>query len=895
MDTKSDYRLRIIEHPLTRLTSSFRYDTRPSLLECPIPASTVDKHSAKRPKLSPQAESTTIAAEIKSQSYQNVEELLHDVDIAVSTISNKEQVNDGHITGSYPINGINGHNQESLHISAFRKELSSILRREVIQKPRSLGILGADAPPSSEDDQGQKDDTAKALSSASADSNGRTVLTLLSSASQPRQLFSSLQEAKTVNPSKASQVSESDIPVEDAEILGGSSILNFPTLRETALPNGISTTKVIPIHSTSVKKDKTKSSTIGDIFTAGSNIKPLSPPEPSKHTVTRSQHVEWFNPSEASTPARRSGRGTFTTQPLTTGQWLTYNIAPSPKQLSTPEAKRKQRDRALSQGESKTTLPREEMEARYQAREEALFRSAYSSFAPDHDNTAALVPEKLKNRLWWKRFSQKRLQDIWAQSDMIPHDDSVPGVDDFQSPLETSEDALFKEAVENWTPEDIPSEFKISTKEAKAEQEAEKDVQDILKEISELLETLSSHQHVRNLSLHTNARKSVSQNLPLTAMSGSPSGPSSTEVEIYNVLKSQLSLMISALPPYAVAKLNGEQLEALSISTRIPTEARNYHGTMEDVESATKIRAAIVPTTVGSSMRTMTPTASTSARSSHYQQSLVNATPRATYPSQTAVRATAPPATYPSQPYSARPSSSATQYTTHASYPTVSQQAPPSSNRHSYPTPQYNYQTSQAHHGQYTNGHRPQPNPNGYSSYSQQYAVSQQATSPAPIQGSQHQRPSQPGYQQRAQNTQPPSYALVPSGRSASPQNSSAGYNAYHHRTSFSAPSLPPGQSQPRPPYNPQSSQIANANNGAIQLNNAVGTVGQHINLTAAEQAMLMDRQKQQLAQQIRMTTARQGSGTPQPTPGPSGPAPAQLSNGMSASQLNGVTPEHGQ
>ena len=872
-------------------TVEYRYDTTPSLLECPIPSSTGDKHSAKRPKLSTQTNSTTIAAEIQSQSYRSIEELLHDVDFAVSTISSKEEATNGQSTGPYPISGTSGHSQESLKISAFRKELSNILRREVIRQPQSLGVFGADPPGPNGGDSGQNDDIAGASISSKTDNTGRTVLTLLSAASQPRQLFSSLQEPKIVNPSKASQVSESDIAVQDEVIAGGGSILNFPPLRETALPNGISTTKVIPIHSTDVKSAKTPIPTMGEIFAAASNSTPLNPPRQSRHTATRSQSVTWYNPNEASSPGRSRGRETFTMQPLSTGQWLTYSIAPSPKHLSTPEAKRKQRDRALSQGEFKTPLPQEVIEAHHQAREEAMFRSAYSSFAPDHDNTAALVPERLKNRLWWQRFGQKRFHDILAQTDTAPRENPFSEVDDPQSPLEANEDELFKEAVENWTPEDMPSEFKTLTEEAKAKDEAEKDVQDILKEVSELLETLSSHQYIRNLSLPTNARTSASQHTPLTAMSGSPSTPSSTEVDIYNVLKSQLSLMISALPPHAVAKLNSEQLETLSISTRIPAEAKIYHGTMEDVESATKIRPAAVSATGGSSTRTTTSTPSAAARSSHYQQPIVNANPRVTYASQTPVRATAPSATYPSQQYSARPTSSTTQYATHASYPTVSQPPPASSTRHSYSTPQYNYQTPQAHHGQYTNGHRPPPTQNGYSTYSQQYAASQQANSPAPIQGSQYQRPSQPGYQQRAQNAQIPTYTPVPSGRSASPQIPSVGYNAYQHRTSFSGPSAPPSQSQQRPQFPPQASQIATANTGAIQLNNTAGTVGQHIHLTAEEQATLMDRQKQQIAQQIRLNNARQGSGTPQPTPGP---APPQLNNGMSAGQLNGVTPVHG-
>ena len=839
-----------------------------------------------------QNETTTIAAEIQSQSYQTIDELVKDIEAATSTINQSIQAaGTSHVSSHMSKKG-DFQNLMAIRIASFKKELSDILRREIIRCPQLLDTsLTNGFPPVGERLLTQIDEVQKQEDKSSIDSIGRTVLTLFGNVSQGRQLFSSLQETKSSQVSSSSSSLDNNIGIEGI-IPKPLYAAEYGPLRESALPNGIYTTKVVPSHSARVRDNKTQIPTLGELFAPPSNVAALNPPRQSRHTATRSQSVNWYNPAETSIPTRTRGKDTFTTQPLSSGHWLSYNVAQTPvQQLSSPEAKRKQRDRALSIGESKSIPSHEVVEAHRQAKEDALFKRVYSSFAPSHDNSAALIPERVKNRLWWKRFTTENR----FQEPLVPHgadcDNEVSDrAEIFHEANGISEDSWLKEIIETWTPEEPPSDFR-ATEDCRDQRDRDKDMQDILREISELLETLNSYQRVRNLSLTTNARTSAGQNPQLAAMSGSPSTPSSAEFDTYSILKSQLALMIATLPPYAVAKLNGEQLDSLCISTRIPMEGKSYSGTMEDFEQASKNKSASLNAAAAASVRTATPSASAASRSGHYQQAVTTPSQRITYtPHNTTARATAPSASYPSQQYSARPTSSTNHFSSHSSYPTT-QQSSSNATRHSYSNQQYGFQPSQGSHTPITNGHRQFPIQNGLS-YSQQYASTQQATSPAPIQGSQYQRPSQPGYQQRAQNPQTYSYGSLPNGRSASPQTPTVGYNAQQHRTSFSAAGQNVNQSQTRSQFDQQPSQTTAINTSSIALNGTVGTVGQHLGLTAEEQAMLMNRQRVKLAQQIQMNNIRPGSGTPQPTLGQVG---SPNNNGMPLPQPNGVTAGHEQ
>ncbi|KAI9869913.1 MAG: hypothetical protein M1830_004932, partial [Pleopsidium flavum] len=622
----------------------------------------------------------------------------------------------------------------------------------------------------------------------------------------------------------------------------------------------------------------------------------LNPPRQSKHTATRSSSVNWFNPAEAATTPKSNRRDVniYSTEPLSTGQWLNYSIAPSPTQLSSPEAKRKQRDRALSIGESKPALPLEVVAAHHQAKEDALFRSAYSSFAPSHDDAAAIVPECTKNRLWWKRAGERKFQPLVTPDSLSEtiHDDpqfkgSVPSEDQ-------DEEKVFKEAVESWTPEELPLDLMHVVGNETQRKDYDRDVNGILKEVSELLETLHSYQRIRNLSLASNARSTVGQNSQLTAMSGSPTRPSSAEFDVYDMLRSQLSLMISILPPYAVAKLNGEQLESLSISTRIIVEGKEYRGTMEEDEFTAKAKQAALGSAAGTSARTQTPNMTSSSRSGHYQP---QASMSAQYAQRGAYSAQASGSRHSQtsgpyhtqQQYAGRPTSSSNHYPGVSATQTYSSQRPTSATS---PHPAY----SQQQYGQLTpqSSQQNQYGPNGHRQYFQQgttqngqtyhqnYSSQPQAAPQAPMQNQQFkQRPSQPGYQQRAQDSSAYNASMA-AARSASPQKAQA-YTP-QPRQSYSTPSQASGQNHQRQQYFQQQSQTpehaSTLSNPTSVNGSVVGASGFHTHLSAEQQAIMMDRQKAQLAQQnqVAITTSRQGSGTPQPAP-----------NGQYAGQRNGT------
>lgn len=851
-----------------------REDTIPSTLDCPFVPSRGAVQASKRTKLVEPGEKTTIASLIQSDAYRSVDELIADVDTVTFIILEDIQAKSD---GINPMRQPLSHKDQErlLRVSAFKKELRNILLREMAQRPDQMPTVtllddGFSNPTLSNGVNGKR-----TVQLGSSDGSNGVVLTLYGNAPQPKQLFSSLQKPTHITANASTRAANGG-PIDDAT-RDFSSVEVFAPLRETALPNGISTTKIIPVPSTELGEGKQHAPTIGDLFAPSAGVPPLNPPRPSKLSATRSASVTWFNPAEAASSTRSHRRETYTSQPLSTGQWLTYNVAPSPTQLASPEAKRKQRDRALSIGEPRPTLPQEVMVAHQQAKEDALFRSAYSSFAPSRDDAAALIPEAVKNRLWWRRVGEQRFHEMFPRSTFAEQMDDT---NDVQEMDDAREDEIFRQAAESWVPEELPAELKeVGTTEKESK---DKDTDEILSDISELLQTLNSYQHLRNLSLTPTSRTAAGQNPQLTTLSGSPDSPSLAEFDVYNILKSQLALLIGTLPPYAVSKLNGDRMGALNISTKLQMEAKSYKGTMEEDEITAKARQATLTAAASSAARTTTPSVNASSRS-HYPQSIN--TP--SQPSQRSNYATQAPssrpaslsASYHPQSYTNRPPSTSNHY---ASYPT---QRPPSStpDRHSYTSQQYSQQTP-AHPSQYTqNGQRQPPLQNGYT-YGQ-YGTPQAGAQGTPIQGQQYQRPSQPGYQQRAQNAHNYNYSGVNSGRSGSPQKAST-YTP-QPRPSYPAQSQSPNQQ--RSPHYQAPTQYASQNSAVAQLNTAAAAANYH--MTADEQAMLMNRQKAQLAQQITTNPPRQGSGTPQPAPG-------QFTggqNGTPAPQQNGVTVGQGQ
>ena len=872
-----------------------RHDTEPSILDFPLPKPDDENRFKKRAKLSEvdeETEATSIVTRVHAGTYDSIRDFMTDVETASSAFLAQSQVNEGHLRGTRHALLSAEDRQLVARILAFKKLLNNLVLREYLQRPSALPLSPTEGKAVG-DEPITNGTQNKIPSRPNQDSyhNSRTVLTLYGSAPQPKQLFSSLQEPIRI-PSEefrsgGTPISQLPNSVSASDPLKPGDIDVYTSLREVGLPNGISTTQIVPVHSTDFAAEHKRVPTLGDLFAPPQSLPQLNPPKQSKHTATRSSSVNWFNPAEVATTPKNSRRDVYiyTTEPQSTGQWLNYSTAPSPTQLSSPEAKRKQRDRALSIGETKAALSQEVVAAHHQAKEDALFRSAYSTFAPSHDDAAAIVPESTKNRLWWKKIGESRFNSVSLPD---PEPEAAQDQDsqgDGRAVIEDSEeDRIFQEAVESWVPEDMPQELVYVERSKTQEGNDDKDVDEVLNEISELLETLHSHQRIRNLSLTSNARSTVGQNSQLTAMSGSPTSPSSAEYDVYDMLRTQLSLMIATLPPYAVAKLDGEQLQNLSISTRIIVEGEQYSGTMEEDEFTVKARQAALSSAAGTSARTQTPNMSHGSRSGHYQahtSASAQYAQRGPYPAQaSASRHSQPSGPYHTQqPYSARPTSSSSQYpgtNTASRYP---------SQRSNSATSPHNA-SSQRHYGQSTpqpsqtsqygqNGNRQyfqqSSTPNNHT-YHHQYTTQQPPAPQATMQSQPYQqRPSQPGYQQRAQDSIAYN-ASVAAARSASPQKAPA-YTPQRHRQSFSTPSQTPGASIPRQQYFQQTSQStpysSTVTNSTTVNGSPLGASGFHTHMSAEQQAIMMDRQKAQLAQQnqANLSTSRQSSGTPQPTP----------------------------
>lgn len=794
-----------------------RQDTTPSTFDRSITSITQESHEAKRAKLSEDAEKSTIASLIETKTYTAIDEVIKDVDTATSGLVEelKETVNGGEMTWA----SIREKQAEIARTTALKREIDKLVRVEMFRRPDMLS-----SSKHIKDEYSDETDTKMKV-----DSSEDNVLTLLADTRPSKQLFTSMRKPGTLH----------------------------KNLGEVALPNGITTTKIVPKHSINDKATK-PGPTLKDVFPPPVSLPALPIPTQSRHTITKSSSVNWYNPAEFESKARSNRRDSYTTQGLSVGQWLTYNVAPYPTQFASPESKRKQRDRALSFGEPQNPMSPETTAAHNQAKEDALFRSVYSSFAPDRDDSNALVTEQQKNRLWWKKYGESKYLDLLAtrhEGDTEPVEtNGIQGED------EINEEEL-QEALKTWRPEEDMQEMNGAGHLTTEVPETGKEVDRLLQEISDLLETLDSHQRVRNLTLTpaTNACTGSGQASQLSGMSGSPTTPSSAEFDVYETLKNQLVLIVSTLPPYLLSKLDGDKLGALNISTKIHIESKNQRGTMEEGEAAAAARTRSAAPTP---LQTSSAYPSVPARTGSYLQA--TATPTRQYPGLGYAASTTPRSatnsSYLQNPqHSNRPSNYSSGHA-RSSYPAQGGYTPQPATSTS--AARYNYgQQSQSSYGSYQNGYRPYAGQNASSyNYNSQYATPQARP---PSQASQAYRGSQTDYQQRPVPPQGYGYGSTHGG-SASPQN--------QNRSSYSGQ---PQESSQRPPlYQQHSSGYQSQPPASPQVNDnsASGSAAQPRRMSAEEQAV-MEKQKAQSAEQ----QSRQGSGTPQPTSGQNG-------------QQNGVT-----
>ncbi|KAI4245552.1 MAG: hypothetical protein LQ352_006541 [Teloschistes flavicans] len=739
------------------------------------------------------------------------------------------------------------HHPDIVRAVALRQEFDRIILRELIQRP-SLMALGntLDHSPKVEDGTMTTSSTKSNVGDP-GEVHHNTVLTLFGGSGQPKQLFASLKE------------SHLGLNHEDTK------------MTDIGLPNGISFTKIVPVHSEASGDNQKTIPTIGQLFAPPPSIQSLNPPRQSRHTATRSSSVNWYNPTEAAAPSRPNRRDSYTTQPLTTGQWLTYNITPSSKDLSSPELKRKQRDRALSFGEPQTEPSEHTRLLHQQAKEDALFRSIYSGFAPDRDNAGALVSEHSKNRLWWKRLGERRhqLNSLWNQ-EASGYDDNNEASNAVSTAATGDEEVPLQEAVEIWTPEETPAELKSEDENGDTDSTT-KGIDELLRDVSELLETLNSYQDVRNLSLANTARTSAIQNTQLSAMTGTPTSPSSDELSLYNMLKSQLAILVASLPPFALAKLDGQKLGVLNVNTKIQTETKNCQGSLEEDEISTKGRQPAVVATAPYSSRASNAGVNLAPRNNYLSGT---STPAALSHRPTQVPQTMPARSMagssylPNQQYSTRPPSG-NQYFASNARPPYSTQRPVSGTPDRYPystSQQYGQQSARQSYG---NGYNPYSSQNG-GGYGQGYAHSQQPAASS----------RQPSYAQTSRPSQSYNYTPSAAGGYASPAQVAAQYSALgttqaDGTPSRARPALPNQHSGQYAPPATSSPQI----NGTGSVSATTGTQGQQAqNGLGAD----VNRQKSQLAEEARRSSIPpQAVGT--------GQAESGQKDGTSTEQVNGV------
>ena len=380
--------------------------------------------------------------------------------------------------------------------------------------------------------------------------SGGLVLTTVGAVPTLRPLFSSLQRA--VGP-------DGDIrPITD-----------------DMLPPGVTTTYVLPDVTTSSEKGG-RTPTLGELFPSPRNLPPLQPPKAPKNT-TKSNVLTFYHPELTEKSKYRSG--TYFSQTMSAGHWLDYSNA-----TPTMHAKTKQRERAQSLAGHKPSSVELEM-----SEMEALFRGAFSSFAPSKDDSAAVIPSRQVGRVWWTRVGQRSFNKL-VESDIPDNDDGDEAVSESAMVADFDEERV-KSVIDNW--DDAAIDPSLDEALGKKTDEAMQ-TDDLLEEISGMIETLASFQRNRNLTLPTSQDRYSTDpvNGDMLRNGGLTHQPTDEEMLMYETLKGSLAVIIKSLPPFAVARLNSDKLADLSVSTKIEVRTDEYRGVMEEDEPARLARQA---------------------------------------------------------------------------------------------------------------------------------------------------------------------------------------------------------------------------------------------------------------------------------------------------------------
>jgi hypothetical protein len=354
-------------------------------------------------------------------------------------------------------------------------------------------------------------------------------------------------------------------------------------------------------------------------------------------------------------------------------------------------------------------------EAELQKQEEALFRRAFSSFAPSTDNAKSLVPAQTKAMMWYNKVGDRRFNEVFGDDLALVSGSPPEFALDPALAESNAKDEDFSKVVEQL--DSLPDEVFSQAEPDRTNPD------EVLRQISELLETLASHQRIRNAVIPSTAsasRTPISPAPTLASKIGKPDAPAEDEINTYNKLRHEIAYLVMKLPPYAVAKLDGDQLSELGVSKLLPFEARDYQGAMEEDEVA-KIAKRTAAATAAATASLTRPTSS--ATGQHYSSS--SRTPAIgqaanTRYGQTAATASRTPATAPAYQRSA--SGQNTNYGTPSAAPRASYGQP---NQYARPgaAQQPGYGQTNAQQQQYYGGQaRPAQPTTNYGSYGQNYA-----------------------------------------------------------------------------------------------------------------------------------------------------------------------------
>ncbi|KAJ5155539.1 hypothetical protein N7492_008342 [Penicillium capsulatum] len=650
-----------------------RHDTELQLLSCPFPATTA-KPRTKRAKVSNDQDTSSVQSRVKSDHYNTLQEFLADIEKASGAVIERTQnQSNGNKADGTPLTEVVN------RIAAFKKHMNGLVGQSFVNQ--------TEVKTEAVDDDGDSQ-MHSTVSNVGAREDKQALTFFGGSQSNPKQLFSSLQKSVKV----PLQSSESDVKkfVEVQE-----------ELREGALPNGITATKVIPYNLNANPKSTKR--TFGEVFAPRAGLPQLEAP---RRRTQRGTTASWIDPFDLlmDTKSYLGDRSNYSLAPLPSGQWLQYGgVTSSPSYWARVEKHHTEGDIGSKHGDP----------ALWTGDDSSVLQGVYSSFAPSYDSSGSIVQLDSKDMVWWGKRGAKRVRTLLT----LPNEDEEVTSVQPGSIGDLDESAL-DELVRSFQPDTV-NDFINDNQTSKEADPESREVEETLAEISDLLDTLSSYHRIRNLTLPLSASDKTDSTETSAPDAVDPNTPSDAEQAIYETLKTTLMTIISGLPPYAVAKLDGDQLEALNISQRIVVETPDYCGTMErDDFTLHQERVAAIAAQSNAANRTSTPSASRPSNlgsQSVYNQRALVSNPRV------------PQSQFQMPQHGRQPSATGT-YT-----PNLSGSRGPGtpSQRSSYPA-QGSSQFSQANNV-------PQfqrPGPNGYNSYSAQQGQGQQPFTPRPGQAS---------------------------------------------------------------------------------------------------------------------------------------------------------------